>query len=155
MNTQVKTKKIGIFVDSEKTSGGAYQELLTFIKNFEKFNEKYNLNFTIVCTSKDLGFDNKLTKFKVIYFSLGFINRYIHYLFNFHHFFRRIRKFLLFKKKFEFFLDKNDIDYLVFTGPSQYPLYIEKTNFCMIVPDVNHRENNEFPELSFSIPLSW
>ncbi len=150
MNTQVKTKKIGIFVDSEKTSGGAYQELLTFIKNFEKFNEKYNLNFTIVCTSKDLGFDNKLTKFKVIYFSLGFINRYIHYLFNFHHFFRRIRKFLLFKNKFESFLDKNDIDYLVFTGPSQYPLYIEKTNFCMIVPDVNHRENNEFPELSFT-----
>ena len=108
MNTQVKTKKIGIFVDSEKTSGGAYQELLTFIKNFEKFNEKYNLNFTIVCTSKDLGFDNKLTKFKVIYFSLGFINRYIHYLFNFHHFFRRIRKFLLFKNKFESFLDINE-----------------------------------------------
>jgi len=146
----IKTKSIGIFVDSEKASGGAYQELLTFIRNFEKFNKNYNLNFTILCTSKKLGFDKNLTKFKIVYFNMGSISRYIHYLFNFHHFFRRIRKFLFFKNKFESFLKENDIDYLVFTGPSQYPLYLEKTNFCMIVPDVNHRENNEFPELSFT-----
>ena len=146
----MKTRSIGIFVDSEKASGGAYQELLTFIKNFEKFNKEYNLNFTIICTSKELGFDRNSTKFKTVYFKMGLIKRYIHYLFNFHHFFRRIRKFLFFSNRFESFLEKNDIDYLVFTGPSQYALYLEKTNFCMIIPDVNHRENTEFPELSFT-----
>ena len=37
---------------------------------------------------------------------------------------------------------------MLFTGPSQYSLYIEKTSFSIIIPDVAHRENVEFPELS-------
>ena len=53
---------------------------------------------------------------------------------------------LLFKNKFEFFLKKNKVDLVIFTGPSQYSLYLENTDFIITIPDICHLENNEFPE---------
>ena len=99
----MKKKNIGIFLDAEKTSGGAYHEFLSYMKNFEKFNKQYSLNFIIICVSKELGFEEHLTQFKTVYFKMNLFKRYIHYLFNFHHFFRRIRKFLFFKSTRRFF----------------------------------------------------
>ena len=69
-------------------------------------------------------------------------------MFNYHHFFRRVRGFFRFKNKFEQFLQRANIDQVIFTGPSQYALYIEKTPYGIIIPDVALRENVEFPELS-------
>ena len=46
-------KKIAIFIDSEKRSGGAYQELLYTIKNIKKYN-KDDVKFLIICASKKL-----------------------------------------------------------------------------------------------------
>lgn len=149
------TKKIGIFVDTEKIAGGAYQELLSFIKNIEKYNKVYKLNFIIICNSMKLDLENNSAELKIIYFKMNLFNRYIHYLFNFHHFFRRIRKFSFFKNSFESFLAKENIDYVIFTSHSQYSLYLEKTNFSMIIPDVAHRENVEFPELANTPEFVW
>ena len=48
-----KEKNIGIFIDSRKKSGGAYQELLYTIQNIKKNNQD-NFKFVIICTSKEL-----------------------------------------------------------------------------------------------------
>ena len=145
-------KKIGIFVESEKISGGVFQELSLFIKNLEKYNKNFNLKFKIICASKKLGFDEKLTNFQVKYFKLNFIQRYFLYLINYNNFFRRFRKFINFKNKFEIFLKRSNIDFVIFTGASQYSLYLEKTNFCLWIHDVDHRDYLEYPEVG-NLPL--
>ena len=148
-NTEnLMTKKIAIFIDTEKFSGGAYHELMFFVKSFKKFNKKHNLEFVIIRTDKNILSLENSSIFKILDFNLSSISRYIHYLFNFHHFFRRIRKFINFENKFEKFLNNQNIDHVLFTGPSQYSLYIEKISYSIIIPDVAHRENVEFPELS-------
>ena len=48
-------KKIGIFIDSRKKSGGAYQELLYNIHNIKKYN-KENFKFSLICASKKYEF---------------------------------------------------------------------------------------------------
>ena len=55
---------------------------------------------------------------------------------------------IFFRNKFEEFLNKNNIDLIIFTGPSQFSLYLESTDFVITIPDVGHLENNEFPEWS-------
>ena len=142
----MKNKKIAIFVDSRKESGGAYQELLYTIKNLREYN-KENINFLIVCTSKKLNLKLEEEKFETFYFSLNLLERYICYLRNFDPFFRRFKKYFFFQNKFEKFLKKINVDLIYFTGPSQYSLYLEDTKFIITVPDVNHRENLEFPEI--------
>ena len=77
---------------------------------------------------------------------MNLFKRYFHYLFNHHHLFRRLRKFLYFKNSFESFLARQEIDYVIFTEPSQYAMYLENTSYAMIIQDVAHRENLEFPE---------
>ena len=56
----MKKKNIAIFVDSRRKSGGAYQELIYNISNFQKINgEKYN--FSVIFSSRKLGIDlNKI-----------------------------------------------------------------------------------------------
>ena len=144
MNEQ--NKKIGILVDSRKKSGGAYQELLYNIHNIKKYN-KENFKFSIICTSKKLDLKLESENIEIHYLSMNAIERYICYLRNFGPFVRRIKKYLFFQNKFEKFLKKINIDLVYFTGPSQYSLYLEDTKFIITVPDVNHRENLEFPEI--------
>ena len=57
-------KKIAIFIDARKKSGGAYQELLYTIKNIKKSN-KYNYKFLIICTSKKLDLKLESEKFEL------------------------------------------------------------------------------------------
>ena len=144
----IVNKKIAIFVDTEKSSGGAFHELLFFIKSFEKYCSKHELEFVIIRSDKKIFDDNFTSKFKILDFKLNAIQRYLHFVFNYHHFFRRIRGIFRFKNKFEQFLQKANIDQVIFTGPSQYALYVEKTPYGIIIPDVALRENVEFPELS-------
>ena len=40
--------KIGIFIDTFKISGGAYQELSYFIRSLQKYNKTHNLEFVIL-----------------------------------------------------------------------------------------------------------
>ena len=69
--TKLHKKNIGMFVDSEKISGGAFQELASFIKSVEEYNKDFKLNFIIICTSKKTGFNESLTKFKTVYFEMN------------------------------------------------------------------------------------
>ena len=119
-----QNKTIGIFVDSRKRSGGAYQELLYNIKNIKKYN-KENFKFSIICASKKLDLKLESENIEIHYLSMNAIERYICYLRNFGSFVRRIKKYLFFQNKFEKFLKKINIDLVYFTGPSQYSLYLE------------------------------
>jgi len=139
-------KKIGIFIDSRKESGGAYQELLYYIKNIKKYNQD-NFHFSIICTSKKLNLKLEEENFELHYFSMNAFERYVCYLRNFGPFVKRIKKYLFIKNKFESFLKKINVDLVFFTGPSQYSIYLEDTKYFIIIPDVAHRENLEFPEL--------
>lgn len=141
-----KKKTIGIFVDSRKRSGGAYQELLYNIKNIKKHN-KENFKFSIIFASKKLDIKLDDENIDVHYLSMNAFDRYICYLRNHSSFFRRFRKYLFFQNKIENFLKRKNIDLIYFTGPSQYSLYLEKTKFIITIPDVALRENLEFPEI--------
>lgn len=139
-------KKIAIFCDSRKESGGEYQHLIYTIKNIIK-NNKYNYKFLIICSSKllNLELENKFN-IEIKYFSLNSLDRYLCYLRCNNQSVRRIKNFF-FKNKFEAFLKKNSIDLIYFTSPSQYSLYLEETKFFISVPDLDHREYVEFPEI--------
>ena len=51
----MQKKNIGIFVDSKKISGGAYQELLYNINELQSLSSKYN--FIVLLSSKNLQID--------------------------------------------------------------------------------------------------
>ena len=57
----MQKKNIGIFVDSKKISGGAYQELLYNINELQSLSSKYN--FIVLLSSKNLQID--LSKIKL------------------------------------------------------------------------------------------
>ena len=139
-------KKVAIFIDSKKKSGGAYQEFLYTIRKIRKEN-KNKIKFTIIAISKNLDLELEKENFETHYFSLNILHRYIAYLRNFSPFIRGIKKFFFFQNKFENFLKQKNIDLVYFVGPSQYSLYLEDTKFFMTVPDVSVRENLEFPEI--------
>ena len=139
-------KKIAIFIDSRKKSGGAYQEFLYTLRNIKKGN-KQNIKFVIIATSKNLDLELEKENFETYYFSLNPFFRYLAFLRKYSPFLRAMKKFYFFQNKFENFLKKNNIDLVYFVGPSQYSLYLEDTKFIINVPDVSVRENLEFPEI--------
>ena len=49
----IQDKKVAIFIDSRKKSGGAYQELLYTIRNIKKKKNKDKIKFVIIATSKN------------------------------------------------------------------------------------------------------
>lgn len=139
-------QKIAIFVDSRKESGGEYQHLLYTIRNIKK-NNKENYKFLIICTSMKLNLNLEGENLELHYFSMNAIERYICYLRNFGPLIRRLKKYFFIKNKFESFLKKKNVDLVYFLSPSQYSLYLEDTKFFITVPDVDHREHLEFPEV--------
>lgn len=138
-------KHIGIFVDSRRKSGGAYQELLYIIKNFEMYENDYKIS--IIFANPNLDIDVKKFNFDIHYLNMNILDRYISYLRNYSRFFRKFKNLFLFKNKFERLINEKKIDLIYFTGPSQYSLYLENSKFIITVPDVSHRENLEFPEM--------
>ncbi len=147
--------KIGIFIDTFKISGGAYQELSYFIRSLQKYNKHQDLEFVIIKTSGNIEVKKDWEKLRIYNYYMNAFSRYFHYLMNYNHFFRKLRQIFNFENKFEKFLNKNNIDHVIFTGPAQHSLYIETTSFSMIIPDVAHRENVEFPELCETSKFEW
>ena len=139
-------KKVAIFIDSRKKSGGAYQEFLYTLKNIKKGN-KHKIKFVIIATSKNLDLELEKENYEFYYFSLNTLSRYVAFLRNDSQFVRAIKKFYFFENKFEKFLKSKNIDLVYFVGPSQYSLYLEDIKFFITVPDVSVRENLEFPEI--------
>ncbi len=142
-----KSKKIAIFIDSPKSSGGIFQELSSFLKKFYELSKNFNTEFEVVTNVKKLDFHADLKNIKINYFNLNLFQRTIHHLFNFNIFFKKIKNLFRIKSKFEIFLEKNNFDFIIFTSTSQYSLYLQKTNYCLWVQDVDHREYLEFPEV--------
>ncbi len=138
-------EKIAIFLDTKKHSGGAYQELIYMI---ERLDTLYNgkIEIVIISNSTDLHINIKGKKFTTHYLSMNFLERHIAFLRNYDPSIRRLKKYFFFKNKFESLLNKLNIDLVYFTGPSQYSMYLEDTDFIITIPDVSHRENLEFPE---------
>ena len=138
-------EKLAIFLDTQKTSGGAYQELIYMIDRLDKlYNEK--IEIIIISNSKNLQINIKGKNFTTYYLSMNFFERHIAFLRNFDPTIRRLKKYFFFRNKLESFLKKIKVDLVYFTGPSQYSMYLEDTDFILTIPDVSHRENLEFPE---------
>ena len=139
-------KRVAIFVDSRKESGGEYQHLLYTIENIKK-NNNNKIKFLIVCLSKKLNLNLESGDVEVKYFSLNMFQRYICYLRNYNSLISRFKKYFFFKNKFENFLNVNNVDLVYFLSPSQYSLYLENIKFLITIPDLDHREHLEFPEV--------
>ena len=77
----MKKKIIGIFVDSKKISGGAYQELLYNIDELVKNGGNYE--YKIIFSSKNLKIDTSNINVSFSYLNIGPLDRYICYLRNF------------------------------------------------------------------------
>ena len=60
-------KKVAIFIDSRKKSGGAYHEFLYTLRNIKKGN-KQNIKFVIIATSKNLDLELEKRTLKHIIF---------------------------------------------------------------------------------------
>jgi glycosyltransferase involved in cell wall biosynthesis len=138
-------KKVAIFVDTRKESGGEYQHFLYTLDNIKK-NNKDNIDFIVISISKKLNLNLEKEDINYFFFSMNLFERFICYLRNFGPFVRRVKKFFFFKNKFEKFLEKLNVDLVYFTSPSQYSLYLENTKFIISVPDVDHLIYLEFPE---------
>ena len=80
-------KKVAIFIDQRKKSGGAYQELLYTIRKIKREN-KNEIKFIIITISKNLDLQLEKENFETYYFSLNILSRYIAYLRNFSPFIR-------------------------------------------------------------------
>ena len=100
----MQKKNIGIFVDSKKISGGAYQELLYNINELQSLSSKYN--FIVLLSSKNLQIDLSKIKTEYHHLSLNIFQRYICFLRNFGSISRRLKKYFFFENKFEKFLKK-------------------------------------------------
>tara|TARA_A100001011_G_scaffold333782_1_gene361718 strand:+ start:1416 stop:2636 length:1221 start_codon:yes stop_codon:yes gene_type:complete len=138
-------EKIAIFLDTRKNSGGAYQELAYMLEKISsKFQDK--LDISIISTSPNLKIDSDKLNLKTYYLSMNFFERHIAFLRNYDPTIRRLKKYFFFSNKFENLLKKLNIDLVYFTGPSQYSLYLENTDFIITIPDLSHREDLEFPE---------
>lgn len=138
-------ERVAIFLEAPKNSGGAFQELDYMVKKIKKFN-KNEIEIVIISTSSKLELNLEEEKLETYYFSMNAVDRLICFLRNYGPITRRIKKFFFFNNKFEKFLKKIKIDLVYFTGPSQYSLYLDDTDFIITVPDVSHRENIELPE---------
>ena len=138
-------EKLAFFLDTERLSGGAYHELVYMIDRIDEKN-KDKIEIIIISTSKDLEIKFKNKSFKNYFISMNSFERHIAFLRNYDPTIRRLKKYFFFKNKLEELLKKINVDLVYFTGPSQYSLYLEKTDFIITIPDVSHRENLEFPE---------
>ena len=138
-------KRVAIFVDSRKESGGEYQHLLYTIENIKK-NNNNKIKFLIVCLSKKLNLNLESGDVEIKYFSLNIFQRYICYLRNYNSLISRLKKYFFLRNKFEEFLKENNVD-LVYFLVSQYSLYLENIKFLITIPDLDHREHLEFPEV--------
>lgn len=88
-------KKVAIFVDTRKESGGEYQHFLYTLDNIKK-NNKDNIDFIVISISKKLNLNLEKEDINYFFFSMNLFERFICYLRNFGPFVRRVKKFFFF-----------------------------------------------------------
>ena len=146
-------QKVGFFIDTSQTSGGAFSEVVYMLNKLEQIFQN-KIEIIILSTSSKSNINSLNSKINIKYFKMNIFQRYLCYLKNYNSIFRKFGSFL-FSNKFENFLKENEIEVVYFVSPSQYALYLEDTDFIITVPDVSHRENVEFPEWAKSSNFFW
>ena len=91
-------ERIAIFLEAEKKSGGAYQELVYMIEKIDNLN-KNQVDIVIISTSPNLQLDFSKKNFEIYYLSMNIFERYIGFLRNYGPFVRRIKKYFFFQKQ--------------------------------------------------------
>jgi len=84
-------ERIAIFLDTEKNSGGAYQELVYMIEKIDSLNNN-QFEIVIISTIPNLQLTFGEKKFKIYYLSMNSFERYIGFLRNYGPFVRRLKK---------------------------------------------------------------
>lgn len=150
----MKKFKVCFFVDTTRESGGAFYEMDYISKCIKKIKKK-RFELCFICTNQELSNELKNDNKLVYFFKLNKFQRFLNYLIVQNNIFRRIFlikaikllfNFLLICNYFEKFIKKREIDLVIFTGPSQYSLFLNNLDFIITVPDISHLENTEFPE---------
>ena len=137
-------KKIALFIDTEKKTGGAYQEAIYTAQNITK-KENNKFEFIIISLSKNI--NHSIKEIKILNLKLNLFQKLVCYLRTNIFFFQKIINKFFFKNYFESFLKENKIDFIYFLNSSQYTQYLESMNFIINIPDLAHRKNVEFPEV--------
>ena len=138
-------KRIGLFLDTEKNSGGAFQDAFYTIQNLKKFN-KSGIEFVLLTPNLETK-ETMYEGFKVIKLKFNYLRKLICFLRANNYFIQRLKKRFFFKNYLEQVIAKYEIDLVLFLNPSQYVQYLEDTNYIITIPDVCHRKNLEFPEV--------
>ncbi len=136
--------KIAIIFDAYPKGGGNFYQSLQsalILKNIK--NDE--MNFKFVAFDKNVSEKLKKEGIETINFNKSFKTKLYKYLSN-----SKIFKFMLdffgFKNPFSNFLKKNDIDLVIFLGPSYYVNLCDGFNFIVSTFDINFKIDNFFPE---------
>lgn len=133
---------IGIIFDSVKTGGGGYNQSFKTLKLLNEINNK-NFNFVVFASDKETQKDLKSHQIDSIFFSETKLQKFLRIVFSKYFSFLRGKKY---KNFFNNLLKKNNIDLVLFLGPSKYIDFIENFNFVVNIWDINHKIDNYFPE---------
>lgn len=137
-------KKIGIFFDTGKTSGGAHNQNLNLIDIFSKYLSK-DFDFTYIVTNSQLHRNIDEIGQKSLLLKKNFMFRLELFLHKFS-FFREIYKKLSLFTIFEKICEQNNFDLIYFNAPYEVILLNNKFNFITMLLSVQHRSIPIFPE---------
>ncbi len=140
--------KLGIFFDSQVSSGGGYYlactKLETLIKSVKPDDE-------IVCFTINKSVTKKLKEefiqIKVEFFEINLIKKFFLFLFTFN-FTKKIFSKIKLLNPLEKILRKEAIDLLFFISPSSFVRFCENINFVYNIWEVQHKSIPYFPEYS-------
>ena len=139
---------LGVFINSELHSGGAYQyeyKILSILKKYHS-DEKINIiyysnNINVAASYKKLGLNIKIIKENILQkiHRIGLSNPI---------YFEVLNKFNLRFSKIETILQDDNIDLVYFLCPSNLSLSIINIPYIFTLFDLEHLKNTQFPEVA-------
>jgi len=139
---------LGVFINSELHSGGAYQyeyKILSILKKYHS-NEKINIiyysnNINVAASYEKLGLNIKIIKENILQkiHRIGLSNPI---------YFEVLNKFNLRFSKIETILQDDNIDLIYFLYPSNLSLSIINIPYIFTLFDLEHLQNTQFPEVA-------
>ncbi len=137
--------KIAVVFDTFPKSGGVFYQSLQSCLLLQKL-EKDNTEIVFLTLSDQISKTLKTNdNLKTITYKKMFLTKIYYYL-NSSKILRYLFKFIGFENPFSNFLKINDIDLIIFLGPSWLINLSDGLNFIMSPLDINFKLNNFFPE---------
>ena len=140
---------LGVFINSELHSGGAYQyeyKILSILKNYHSDKKKINIiyysnNTNVAASYNKLGLNIKIIKENILQkiHRIGLSNPI---------YFEVLNKFNLRFSKIETILQDDNIDLVYFLYPSNLSLSIINIPYIFTLFDLGHLQSMQFPEVS-------